>query len=122
MPQRSTSVETAVRDGLGAKQAGDAAVIRAGLSVYDDALAIGTEAAEWWAGSAAFSDAHAGTAPFSAAIEQVDAHQEGAVGWAAVRALVRWDDGETPVRLTLVLIREDHGWRIVQSHASTPDA
>jgi hypothetical protein len=106
----------------GAKQPGDAAAIRAGLSAYHDALAIGTEAEEWWAGSAAFTDAHDATAPFSAAIEQVDAHRDGAVGWAAVRARVRWDGGETPVRLTLVLIREDHGWRIVQSHASTPDA
>jgi ketosteroid isomerase-like protein len=122
MPQRSTDVEAAVRDWLDAKQAGDSAAIRAGLSAYDDALAIGTGAAEWWVGAASFADAHAATAPFSAAIEQVDAHQEGAVGWAAVRALVRWDNAETPVRLTLVLIREDRGWQIVQSHVSTPAA
>jgi ketosteroid isomerase-like protein len=66
MPQRSTEVEAVVRDWLGAKQAGDAAAIRAVVSTYDDALAIGTEAEEWWAGSDAFTDADAGTAPFSA--------------------------------------------------------
>jgi hypothetical protein len=62
-------------------------VYPADLSVYADALAIGTEAAEWWAGLAAFTD-DAGTARFAAAIEHVDAHQEGAVGWAAVRGFV----------------------------------
>jgi ketosteroid isomerase-like protein len=78
VPERSQEIEQVVRDWLDAKQAADGDAIRAGLSGYDHALAIGTEAGE-------------------------------ASG--------------LPVRLTLVLVREDEGrWHIVQSHASIPEA
>jgi ketosteroid isomerase-like protein len=124
MPQRSPEVEQIVRNWLDAKQAADGTAIRAGLSDYCEALAIGTDASEWWAGAAAFADAHAAGSGFTASLEHVEAHSHGPVAWAAVRALVETGEaGGMPVRLTLVLVQAgDGGWRVAHSHASVPDA
>jgi ketosteroid isomerase-like protein len=123
MPERSPEVEQVVRVWLEAKQAGDAAAIRARLSDYGDALAIGTEASEWWAGAGDFAEAHVAGGAFAATLEHVEAHRHGAVAWAAVRAVIETGEaGGMPVRLTLVLVSQgDAGWRIVQSHVSVPD-
>ena len=110
-------------DWLKAKQAADGPAIRDGLSGYEGVLAIGTEAAEWWADAGPFAEAHTAGGGFTAAIEHVEAHAHGSVAWAAARATVATDDpGGMAVRLTLVLVREDGGrWRVVHSHASVPD-
>lgn len=118
--ERARGVEQVIVEWLDAKQAGDAQRIRMSLSSNDAVLAIGTGADEWYAGPAAFTDAHASAPPFTATIEHVEAYADGPVAWAAVRAVV--DTGEAsglPVRLTLVLTSEGDSWRIVQSHAST---
>jgi ketosteroid isomerase-like protein len=122
MPVRAPEVEQVVRDWLVAKQAGDPEGIGATLSSYDGVLAIGTDAGEWFAGSARFAEAHAPGAPFTAVFESVDAHRDGAIAWAAVRGAIQTGEpGGWPVRLTLVLAQDGAGdWRIVQSHASTP--
>ena len=124
VPERAPEVERVVREWLDHKQAANGAGIRAGLSEYVGALAIGTDALEWWAGSDAFTAAHVSGAPFSAVLGDVEAHRAGAVAWAAVRAVI--DTGERggmPVRLTLVLVHCQEGrWRIAHSHASVPAA
>src|SRR5215210_5350085 len=122
MPERAPEVETVVREWLDAKQAADGAAVRAGLSEYVGALAIGTDASEWWAGSDAFTAAHVSGAPFSAVLEDVEAHRAGAVAWAAVRAVIdTGEPGGMPVRLTLILLRgKDGQWQIAHSHASVP--
>lgn len=122
MPERSPEVERFVRDWLEAKQAADSAAIGAGLSDHDDALAIGTEGSEWWAGPD-FVRAHVAGGAFSAIVEHVEAHRQGAVAWAAVRAVIETGEADgMPLRLTLVLVsQDDAGWQIVQSHASVPD-
>lgn len=123
MPERAPEIEQLVREWLEAKQAADAEGIRRPLSGYGGALAIGTGPGEIHEGAAGFHDAHTAGGPFAATIESVEAHRHGSAGWAAIRAVV--DTGEPegfPIRLTLVLVEEDGGWRIVQSHASTPDA
>jgi ketosteroid isomerase-like protein len=124
MPRRSPEVERVVRDWLVAKQAADGPAIREGLSGYEGAVAIGTDASEWWVGAAVFAEAHAAGGGFSATIKDVEAHEHGSVAWAAVRATVETGEpGGMAIRLTLVLVREDDGrWRVVHSHASAPDA
>jgi ketosteroid isomerase-like protein len=124
MPGSSPEVEQVVREWLQAKQTADGSAIRDGLSSYDGALAIGTEASEWWVGARAFAEAHAAGGAFTAAIDDVEAHTHGSVAWAAVRANVETGEpGGTAVRLTLVLVREaDDRWRVIHSHASVPDA
>lgn len=119
MPRRAADVEDVVRTWLDDKQAARAEGIARRLAGYEGALAIGTEPDEWWSGSAAFRTAHVSGSPFTARVDAVEAHQEGRVAWAAVRAVIRTDEPEgLPVRLTLVLIDSDDGWRVVQSHVS----
>jgi ketosteroid isomerase-like protein len=123
MPVRDADVERFIRGWLDAKQAADGERIAAGLSAYEGALLIGTEASEWWSGYAAFREAHTAGGPFTATVEGVEAHREGSVAWGAARAVVQFGDGEElTVRLSLVLLEETPGdWRVLQSHASVPD-
>ena len=118
MPERAREVEEVVAEWLDAKQAADAEGIARRLSAYKGALAIGTDADERWSGADRFADAHTSGGPFTAALNSVEAHRHGPVAWAAVDATI--EDGPS-IRLTLVLVEELDGWRIVQSHASTPD-
>jgi ketosteroid isomerase-like protein len=121
MPRRSPEVEQVVREWLGDKQQASVAGIERRLSAYDGALAIGTDREEWLSGPAAFRDGQVSGGPFTATLQSVEAHREGRVAWAAVRASIETGEpGGFPVRLTLVLVEDAEGWRIVQSHASTP--
>jgi ketosteroid isomerase-like protein len=123
MPQRAREVEDLVRTWLAAKQTADADGISRRLSAYKGALAIGTGADEWWSGADRFAAAHVGGGPFTASLTTLEAHAHGPVAWAAVDATIdTGEPGGTAVRLTLVLVEELDGWRIVQSHASTPAA
>jgi hypothetical protein len=83
MPEPAPEVERFVRDWLDAKMAGDAGGILAGLSGYDGALGIGTDAGEWLEGQG-FADGHAATEPFGAELELV----EEAGGWRIVQSHV----------------------------------
>jgi len=119
--ERSADVEEVVRAWLRSKQSADADGIRRSLSTYDGALAIGTEDQEWWAGPK-FTEAHVAGGPFELTVGHVEAHREGSVGWAGARARVGWgEDGETAIRLTLVLMQEAGRWQIVQTHVSLPE-
>ena len=119
MPRRAPDIEDVVRAWLDDKQAARADGIERRLADYEGALAIGTDREEWWSGSEAFRTAHVSGAPFTAKLESVEAHAEGHVAWAAVRAVIETGEPDGfPVRLTLVLVDSDDGWRIVQSHAS----
>jgi ketosteroid isomerase-like protein len=119
VPERARDVEEVVRTWLESKQAADAEGIARHLSAYKGALAIGTDATEWWSGADRFAAAHTTGSPFTASINDVEAQRHGPVAWAAVDAtLEAGEPGGLAVRLTLVLVEELDGWRIVQSHAS----
>ena len=117
MPERARDVEDVVREWLEAKQAGDDTGVARHLSAYKGALAVGTEAHEWFSGADRFAEAHTGGGPFSATVEDLEAHHHGPVAWAAFAAML--GDGAR-IRVTLVLVEELDGWRVVQSHASAP--
>ena len=121
MPERSPEVEQVVRVWLDAKQAADAEGIARRLSGYKGSLAIGTDATEWWSGADRFAAAHTSGGAFTASITTLQAHVHGAVAWAAVDATLETSEPEgMDLRLTLVLVEELDGWRIIQSHASLP--
>ena len=120
MPQPAPEIEELVRDWLAAKQGAQRDAIARCLSSYDGALAIGTDADEWWSGGD-FGAAHLSGGPFEAVLDSVEAHRQGDVAWAGVRGVISTGRPEGfPVRLSLVLVLDDRAWRIVQSHASTP--
>jgi ketosteroid isomerase-like protein len=84
-------------------------------------LAIGTDAREWWSGADSFAAAHTSGGAFTASLATLEAHVHGPVAWAAVDAtLETGEPGGMGLRLTLVLVEERDGWRVVQSHASLP--
>ena len=110
-----------MRTWLDAKQTADVAGIARRLSAYKGTLAIGTEATERWSGADDFAQAHTTGGAFSASLNTLEAHVHGAVGWAAVDATIdTGEPGGIAIRLTLVLVQELDGWRVVQSHASVP--
>jgi hypothetical protein len=92
MPIPAPEVERVVREWLVAKQGADADGIRAALSTYDGVLAIGTDADEWWSGSKAFVAAHTSGAAFAADLQSVEAHRDGPIAWAAIRAVIQTGD------------------------------
>lgn len=121
MPERARDVEDLIRTWLEAKQAADVVGIARRLSGYKGGLAIGTDADEWWSGADLFAEAHTSGGVFKATVNTIEAHRHGPVAWAAVDATVESGEHQgTAVRLTVVLVEELDGWRIVQSHASTP--
>lgn len=91
--------------------------------VAADALAIGTDPAEWLSGAELWKtfreqlDALGGSIPVVPG-EPV-AFQDGSTGWAADRPTFRLPGlGDIPFRLTVVFHERDGAWRIVHSHAS----
>jgi adenylate cyclase len=104
---------------------GDAASVLARLSEHDGTLIIGTDLAEWWHGQ----EAHAvwrqqieelGTFPVTAV--QIEAWEEGSVGWASVKETIAWEGEELESRGTYVLHLERGEWKVVQVHWSFPKA
>jgi hypothetical protein len=87
-------------------------------------LAIGTDPEEWWEGyetiaritEAFFLEAGG---PLQIIPGDLNAFEEGRVGWAADNGKLRLPNGrEVPIRLTVVVHFEDGDWKIVQQHSS----
>jgi len=95
------------------------------LSDHPGTLMIGTDPAEWWRGKAA----HAIWArqieqigPFPVTATEIDAWEEGTVGWAGVKETVEWEGRSIESRATYVLHLERDEWKIVHVHWSFPRA
>lgn len=92
------------------------------LARDEGVLMIGTDPQEWWMGNERASRLlrtqleEMGGFPIKAG--DVQAYEEGSVGWAADQPRIALPDGELPLRLTLVFHREDGEWKVVQWHAS----
>jgi ketosteroid isomerase-like protein len=118
MSTRSPELETTLRDWLEAKMRGDRDLIVALLSDDAGVVAIGTAEEDWAAGPDAFAHIHSDGGAFDGTIETLEVREHGDSAWGTVRAQVRWDDEEITVRLSVVLLREPDGWRVVHTHAS----
>jgi adenylate cyclase len=95
------------------------------VSEHPGAVMIGTAAEEWYHGS----EAHAIWArqlgelgSFSSVATEIEAWEEGSVGWATVKETLSWDDEETEGRATYVFHLERGEWKAVQIHWSVPIA
>ncbi|MEX1158848.1 MAG: adenylate/guanylate cyclase domain-containing protein [Thermomicrobiales bacterium] len=95
------------------------------LSNDPGTLIIGADPAEWWRGV----EAHAiwarqiqeiGLFPLSAT--EIDAWEEGSVGWAGVKETIDWEGGTIEGRATYVLHLERGEWKVVHVHWSFPKA
>lgn len=94
------------------------------LSEHPGALMIGTDPAEWWRGDAIRAiwarQLEEVGAPISA--DEIEAWEEGTVGWASVKETITWAGRSFESRATYVLHLERGEWKIVQVHWSLPKA
>jgi ketosteroid isomerase-like protein len=121
--ERSTEVEDAYRQYIGAIAGGDSAALAGLIGSGPDVQLVGADPAEWWTGHDAAVEAFrvqmqemGGGFPIKPGSPQ--GYASGDVGWLADRPTLTLPDGETEFRITTVFHRADGQWRVVQSHAS----
>jgi adenylate cyclase len=105
---------------------GNAEAALARMSDHPGAVVVGTDAAEWWRGSEIRAlwgrqIEELGEA-FSVQVDEIEAWEEGTVGWASVKETVRVDGRTLEARATYVLRLERGDWKVVQVHWSFPQA
>ena len=102
---------------------GDSETVLGRLSNESGTLVVGTDPAEWWRGveaHAVWSRQIQEIGRFPIVATEVDAWEEGSVGWAAVKEVVNLETGAFESRATYVLHLERGEWKVVQVHWSFP--
>jgi len=104
---------------------GDAETVLGRLPAHPGLLMIGTDPAEWWHG-------HEALAVFGRQLDElgavpgtwdeIEAWEEGTVGWAATTFTFSVPNGTHEMRTTYVLHLERGDWRFVQCHWSIPQS
>jgi class 3 adenylate cyclase/ketosteroid isomerase-like protein len=94
------------------------------LSRHDGTLIVGTDPAEWWRGRETRAvwgrQIEELRGVFSVRAEEIDAWEEGSVGWAALKETISVDGETREARATYVLRLEQGEWKVVQAHWSLP--
>jgi class 3 adenylate cyclase/ketosteroid isomerase-like protein len=93
------------------------------LSTHPNTLLIATDPDEWWRGGDYIRTIHSAQTTNIGDVQwqvhEVEAWEEGDIGWAACRADMTLANGKVlPHRSTVVFRRENGSWKIVQSHVS----
>src|SRR5215471_2556349 len=96
------------------------------LSTHEGTLIVGTDPSEWWRGRetrAVWSrQIEELRGVFSVRADEIDAWEEGSVGWAALKETISVD-GETREGRATYVLRLEHGeWKVAQAHWSLPQA
>ena len=121
----SEEIRRVIHRWMVANAAGDADAVLGKVSQHAGTLAIGTDAEEWWCGP----EAHAvwrrqleelGGMPVTG--DEIDAWEEGTVGWAAMKLTMHGPEESFEGRSTWVLHLEQGEWKIVQVHWSISKA
>src|SRR5579885_2478973 len=89
---------------LTSARAGDADSFIGKISEHPGSLVVGTDAEEWWHPDAApvwrRQLEETGGLPFE--WDEIEAWEEGSVGWAGLQATIAAPDGPIPIRMTLL--------------------
>jgi ketosteroid isomerase-like protein len=102
---------------------GDGDTVLGRLSNERGTLIVGTDPAEWWRGAeahAVWSRQILEIGRFPIVATEVDAWEEGSVGWAGVKEVVSLETGAFESRATYVLHLERGEWKVVQVHWVVP--
>jgi adenylate cyclase len=119
----SEEIRRVVHRWLVANTEGDADAVMARISEQPGMLAVGSDNEEWWhaAERAVWRRQIEESGGFPLAWDEIEAWEEGSVGWAATRMTIRPLDGSgdtSHVRATYVLHLERGEWKLVQVHWS----
>ena len=103
--------------------AADVDTVLARLSEHRATLLVGTDPNEWWQGRAVRAVfgrqmQEEGGSPIT--VEELDAWEEGSVGWAAGKMSFNWAGAPLEGRASFVLRLERGEWKIVHQHLSLP--
>jgi class 3 adenylate cyclase len=123
--ERSEEIRRVIERWTAAIAKGDAESALGRLSDDPGTLIIGTDPAEWWRGSetrAIWARQIDELGPFPVTATEIDAWEEGTVGWAGVKETINWEGGAFESRATYVLHLERGEWKVVHVHWSFPQA
>jgi adenylate cyclase len=121
----SEEIRRVVHRWLVANRDGDADAVMARISEQQGLLAIGTDPEEWWhvAERAVWRRQLEESGGFPIEWDEIEAWEEGTVGWAGMTMTIRALGGEgasSELRASYVLHLEHGEWKIVQVHWSLP--
>ena len=104
---------------------GDAESALGRLSENPGTVIVGTDPDEWWVGQetrAIWGRQIEELGSFPVTGDEVEAWEEGTVGWASVKETINWAGKSFEARATYVLHLERGEWKVVQVHWSLPRA
>ena len=84
-------------------------------------LSIGTGPGDWFTSIPELEQAFAASASaevFPQENREIEAYEEGTVGWGYIRSDIKLPNGTFKVRQTFIVHKEDDGWKFVHSHVS----
>ena len=121
----SEEIRRVVHRWLVANRDGDVDAVMVRISEHSGLLAIGTDPGEWWHGPerAVWRRQIEESGGFPLSWGEIEAWEEGTVGWAGMAMKLGAVDGEGPssqARATYVLHLEAGEWKLVQVHWSLP--
>jgi adenylate cyclase len=99
---------------------GDFDTYVARISEHAGALVVGTDEEEWWhqGDVAVIKQQFEESGGFPVSWSEIEAWEEGTVGWAGAKLTLTGPEETLPIRLTWVLHLERGEWKIVQGHFS----
>ena len=118
----SEEIRRVIHRWMVANSEGDADAVMGKVSEHPGILAIGTDADEWWHGHerAVWRHQLKETGGFPITWDEIEAWEEGTVGWAGARITFEGPLESFASRGTWVLHLERGEWKIVQVHWSLP--
>jgi adenylate cyclase len=122
--ERSEEIRQVVARLESAISAGDAESVLRRLSEHPGTLVVGSDPAEWWRGNDARVlwgrqlEEFGGS--FRVHINEIDAWEEGSVGWASVNETIDWGGTSIDGRASYILHLEHGEWKVVHIHWSFP--
>jgi len=105
---------------------GDSESVLGRLSDHPGTLIVGSDPAEWWRGRETNAiwgrQLEEFDGSFLVTADEIDAWEEGSVGWASVKETIDWEGRSIEGRASYILHLEHGEWKVVHVHWSFPQS